>query len=319
MKKAVFVSALLALAVSAFAQVDPNRTVATVDGVDIKGAEYYRRMEFLPGVGKDMGSGFAEFPPGFLTLEQLITERLVFELAKKKGVSPTEPEIQAEFDRRRQVNPKLLEQWGSMGRTEAELRYNIKFDLAQFKILTAGVTVTDQEIDQHYKNNPAEFTIPKQVRLRVIVVRSAEDAAKVDKELATKAFADVAKAFSVDVTAPQGGEYGTVPLTYLNEQVRKAVGATKTGATTPWFPSANGTTQFKFLVEEIIPEKLQPLDANVRFATRQRMMMDQGRIKNNIKKELDELRKTATIDIKEPTFAQAYKKYIDAYLANGKG
>lgn len=318
MKKAIIAGLLLALSGFAMGQVDPNRTVATVNGTEIKGAEYYRRMEFLPGVGRDIGSGFAEFPPGFLTLEQLITEKLVFQLAKKKGVSPTDPEVQAELDRRRKMNPKMMEQWAQLGRSEDELRYNIRFELAQFKILTAGVTVTDQEVDQHYKQNPAEFTSPKQATLRVIVVRNPADATKVDQALASgKAFADVAKQYSADITAASGGEYGTVPFTFLNEQVRNAVIATKVGSATAWFPSADKSAQFKFLVEAIIPEKLQPMTDEVRFATRQRMMMDKGKIKNDIKKELGELRKTAAVDIKEPAFADAYKKYVDASIKTG--
>lgn len=319
MKKAIIAGILLAISSAAIAQVDASRTVATVNGTEIKGGEYYRRMEFLPGVGKDMGGGFAEFPPGFLTLEQLITEKLVFQLAKKKGVAPTDPEVQAELDRRRTVNPKLLEQWAAMGRSEDELRYNIRFDLAQFKILTAGVTVTDQEIDAHYKSYPQEFTSPKQVTLRVIVVRTPEDAAKVDKELAAgKSFSDTAKAYSADITASRGGEYGTVPVTFLSEKVRDAVNATKIGSSTGWFSGGgDGKQQFKFLVENVIAQKLLPLDAQMKFETRQRMMMDKGKIKNDIKKELNELRKTATIDIKEPSFADAYKKFVGASLKGG--
>ena len=52
--------------------VDPNRVVLVINGEEIKGAEYYRRMEYLPGVGSQMGASFSDFPPGFLTIQQLI-------------------------------------------------------------------------------------------------------------------------------------------------------------------------------------------------------------------------------------------------------
>lgn len=308
------------------AQVDPSRVVATVNGVTIKGAEYYRRMEFLPGVGKNVGTGFAEFPPGFLTLEQLITEKLIFQLAKSHGVSPTEAEIQAELDYRKSKNKNLLTDWLASGRTEAELLYDVKFDLTQFKLLTEGITVTDQEVDQFYKTNKDMYTMPAQVGLRVIVVRTQADVAAVDKELAAgKPFADVAKAHSVDMTAANGGEYGVVPVTGLSEGVRNALQTLAIGKTTEWFSasqdpnSKDEPAKFKFLLEKVVPEQLQPMDADLRRQTRQRIMMDKGRIKNHLKEELDALRAKAKIEIGEPAFANAYKKFLDGYLKTTNG
>lgn len=321
MNRAFLAGVLLALASGVWAQVDPSRVVATINGTEIKGAEYYRRMEFLPGVGKNLGDGFAEFPPGFLTLEQLITEKLVFQLAAKKGVTPTDAEIQDELKYRLSKNPRLLDDWLASGRTRADLEYDVKFDLAQFKILTAGITVTDQEVEQYYKGHQDQYTIPKRVQLKVIVVRSQADANAVDKELsAGKAFADVAKAHSADVTATSGGDYGTVPLSYLSETVRNGIANVPAGQATPWFNSSDGSAQFKFLVVKIFPETVQPLDDDVRRQTRQRIMMTKGAVKNDMKKELDAMRASATIDIKDKAFASAYKKYMDAYLkATGAG
>jgi hypothetical protein len=327
LKKAIFAGLLLAIAGAAAAQVDATRTVATVNGVEIKGGEYYRRMEFLPGVGRDLGTGFAEFPPGFLTLEQLITEKLVFQLAKQKGVMPTDPEIQDELRYRLGKNPRLEQDWLAAGRTRAELEYEIKFDLAQFKILTAGITVTDQQVEQYYKANPGTYTIPKQVTLRVIVARTQADADAVDKELAAgKAFTDVAKAHSADVTAARGGEYGTVPISYLSGSVQTALASMSEGQTTAWFSSTKRDpdskeepAKFRFLLEKVIPQSLQPLDADTRRQTRQKLMMDEGKIKNHIKEELNALRASAKIDIAEKGFADAYKKFLDGYLKSSGG
>lgn len=122
LNKAIFAGLLLALTGAALAQVDPARVVATVNGVAIKGDEYYHRMEFLPGVGKNMGDGFAEFPPGFLTLEQLITEKLVFQLAKEKGVMPTQADIDAELQYRMSKDKTLQVDWLASGQTFADLQ-----------------------------------------------------------------------------------------------------------------------------------------------------------------------------------------------------
>lgn len=320
--KFTFTAALAALAVSAaVAQVDPNRTVATINGEEIKGGEYYRRMEFLPGVGKQMGNVVSEFPPGLLTLEELITEKLVFQLAKQKGVLPTDMEVEAEYRTRKEDTPNLDTLWISSGRTLDDLKYQIKYELTQFKIQTFGVTITNQEVDNFYKNHPADFTLPKRYQMRVIVVNSDTERDAVDKALQGGAkFSDVATQHSMDVSKAAGGEYGTVPETRLGTAVRDAVAQTKIGSTTPWLTMPaqdNQTAYLKFLIEDVKKEQLIPLDDRVRRQLRKKLMLDQGGVKNHIEDEMKAMRAKAKIDIKQPEFADAYKKFIDAYLKQG--
>ncbi|HJP82260.1 MAG TPA: peptidyl-prolyl cis-trans isomerase, partial [Fimbriimonadaceae bacterium] len=233
--KNFWIAVAIAASAVATAQVDVNRTVVVVNGEEIKGGEYYHRMEYLTGVGKPMNSGVAEFPPGFLTIEQLITERLIFQLAKNKGVMPTEPEVDNELKLRIEDDPKLLETWINSGRSEDELRYAIRLDLAQFKVSTAGINLTDQEVEAHYKQNPAMYTTPKKVKLSVIVVRDADAVQKVDAALkAGKSFAETAKLYSEDLTKGVGGELGNINYPALSETVRAALDQIKIGQTTDW-------------------------------------------------------------------------------------
>jgi foldase protein PrsA len=309
------VFALSLVGACALAQVDSGRVVATVNGEEIRGSEYYRRMEYLPGVGKLVGEGrVAEFPPGFMTLEQLITERLITQLAKEKGVSATPAEAEQELRNRLEENPKLLEDWTSTGQTREELLYQIQLELNQFKVLTFGINVTDQEVDEFYAKNPEIFTIPRRVTLRVIAVPTVGDREAVDADLkAGKTFADVAKARSMDITKSTGGEYGTVPITALNEQVRTAIGKVKIGETTEWLSTTDA--QVKFLLEGVVPETKQPMSPILKRQTRQRMMLDKGRVKNDIQALMADMRKKANIDIKQKEFAEAYRQFINAYLS----
>ena len=207
----------LVLSSIANAQVDPGRTIATINGDPIVGSEYYRRMEFLPGVGKMSNQAFFEAPPGFLTLEQLITERLVLQLAKQKGVFPSDAEVEAELKFRQEDDPGFVAAWTKGGHTADELKKQVRYELAQFKIQSFGITVTDQEVEKFYKDNPSMYTNPKQAKLRVIVLDDAAKKAAVDKDLgAGKAFADVAKQYSTDASKSLGGEFGTVPIAFLN-------------------------------------------------------------------------------------------------------
>ncbi len=308
------------IAVAGFAQIDPARRIATVNGEEIKGDEYYHRMEFLPGVGKRMGTSFAEFPPGFLTLEQLITEHLVLQLAKEKGVLPTDPEVQADLNEKLQDEPRLIEEWMADGKTRAELDYQIKVDLAQFKIQTAGVTITDQEIDAYYKDAVTRFTIPKRYKLRTIAVTSEEGKTSVDADLAAgKNFGDVATAKSDDVSKVNGGSFDPIPLLAIpDEATRNAIAATKIGQTTAWLKQGDKAWA-KFLVEGILPEELQKLTPSLRRALRRQLMLQRGRTKNDVTKDMNEMRAKAKINIEQKPFADAYAKFTEAYLKQQAG
>jgi parvulin-like peptidyl-prolyl isomerase len=311
LKKSMIAIAIAAAAL-ATAQVDVNRTVVVINGEEIKGAEYYHRMEFLTGVGKPMARGVAEFPPGFLTIEQLITERLVLQLAKNKGVTPTDPEVKNEISLRLQDDPKLLENWLNSGRTEDELNYMVRLELAQFKVSTAGINVTDQEIDDHFKRNPNMYSTPKMVKVSIIAVGDPGTSQKVDSELAAKKpFADVAKAYSEDVTQKIGGEMGNISTFALGQTVRTALEKIKIGQTTEWVQIGN--KMVKFLLQNVTPAKQVAMTPQLKRSIRKMLMLNKGRVKNDITKEMIDLRAKSNIDIKDKSFAEAYAKFMEAY------
>jgi len=302
---------------TASAQVDPARTIATINGEEIKGDEYYRRMEFLPGVGKRAGNAFTEMPPGLLALDQLITERLIIQLARDKGVFPSELELNSEIADRMKADPNGLKTWTDSGRTEADWRRAILIDLCQFKIVTFGVTVTDQDVDRIYNTRGEEFTTPKQYKLSVIVVSSTEKQTAVDNDLrANKPFDEIARNHSEDITKASGGQYGTVPETVFAPAVKTALAATRQGQTTAWLPTRAGDQQMfaKFRVDEIIPAKKDPLTPELRKSIRRKRAIELGNVRNNITTEMAAMRRKARVDIKNPEFAEAYKKLIEAYL-----
>lgn len=305
--------ALALLATTALGQVDANRTILIVNGEEVRGSEYYHRMEYLPNVGRQMGNSFAIFPPGFLTIEQLITERLVLQLAKSKGMAPTDAELQVEMRNRLEDNPRYVEDWLLSGQTRADLEAQVRIELARFKLQTAGVTITDQEIDNFYKENSARYAIPKRYTLKVIAVTSAEAKTAVDAELASgKAFGDVAKGHSVELSKDSGGDIGTVPATELTDKVRQALEATKIGQASGWLDSDGYSV--RFFVSGILPQETPPLDAKMRRRVRREMMIQRGMVKNDLRSMMNNYRSQAKIDIKSKEFADAYNKFINAYL-----
>lgn len=310
---------LVAMSALANAQLDPNRIILSVNGEEIKATEYYRRMEFLPGVGKVFGKGgFAQFSPGLLTIDQLITERLVFQQAKQKGVYPTDAEVKDEIDFNNKQDPNYVKGWTDSGRTMAELEYATRFNLAQFKVVSYGITFTDSQVKEFYETNKGIFTIPKMVTLRVIAVDTEAAAKAVDADLAAgKAFGEVAKARSLDVSAALDGEFGKRSFFDLAKVVQAQLDKIKVGGITEWIIDDENKTRIKFNLVAADPPSTVPLDDVLKRRIRRDQMTVLGGIKNDIRKQMTDARKAAQIDIKEKEFSDSYKKFIETFIGSG--
>jgi len=297
------------------AQSDPNAVVATVNGKEIKSGEYWHRLAWYR---VDPSSPMARLPVGFLTINELVTERLIFDMAEEKGVAPTQQQVEDEIQLEVQANPTLVSDMKSDGRPESDLYDDVKYQLAQYNLQTYGITITDQEVDDHYKRYPSEFTIPQQFKLRVIAVQDDSEQSAVDSELqAGKSFADVASAHSLDVSKGNGGEFGTVPETDLSQGALKAIGSVKIGQTTDWVEgSSPDSIRVKYQVEDIIPAALKPLDAKLRRQIRRKLALDKGQIKNSVMKDLEAATITAKVTISQPGFQKIYDTMIKQYKTN---
>ena len=305
-------SAIALATLAAFSMAQDGSVVANVNGDEIGTAEYYHRLEFYR---VDPDSPLKTLPVGFLTLKELITERLVFQMAKDKGVAPTQPQIDAEEKDQLAKSPTLLQEMIGQGRTEADLKQDIAYQLAQFNLRTYGVTITDQEVEQHYHDYPSMYKVSRRYKLRVIVVNDDTSAAEVDKDLSSgKAFADVAQQRSLDVSKGNGGEIGVLPASDLGTPVVSALENVKIGSTTAWVHGgAQDTVRVKYLVEDIVPEKQLPLDADLRQQIRKTLSLDKGNVKNSVLKDLQAVTLTAKVSINRPGFQKLYDELIKQY------
>jgi len=93
---------------------------------------------------------------------------------------------------------------------------------------------TTTEIESYYNANKKEFATPEQVKLRMIVLNSdplVSDSAASTKQMAEEIrqkakegadFATLAKTYSMDGTAENGGDWGWVDEKTLNQDLTKA-------------------------------------------------------------------------------------------------
>ncbi|MCW5937431.1 MAG: peptidyl-prolyl cis-trans isomerase [Fimbriimonadaceae bacterium] len=305
MRAAALTLALAAAA--AFGQTSPAKTMVVVNGQAIMGGQYLKRMEVLPGVGQLVNDKFIPATPGFLTLNKLINETLMLQLAKEKGVYPSDQEIQKSYDERLKQNPDILKAFQTIGFTEADFRYDVLIQLVEFKLVTMGVNITAQEVENFYKENPSSFSHEKLYRLRVITVKGPAARESVDSALAMKKpFGEVARQYSTDATKAQEGLVGDVPETALGEAYTSVIKNREKGYVSSWLERDGAS--IKLFVEDVIPAKALPLDAELRESIRRDLMVTRGQVKNDLNAMMAEFRKKAKIEYQGTAFDAQLKQ-----------
>ena len=208
-----------------------DKTVATVDGDVILMSEYERRAKplieeyekFLTGPDKEIR--IKEFKEKIL--DQMIDEKVLIHEAKKKNMRVTGKEIQdgiEEIKKRFPTEEEYNQELARQGLVGKKFEEQVKEQLMVIKLIDQEVKAkvvppTDSEIEDFYKQNESEMVEPEQVRVRHILIKVGEntdknqalkkirDILKETKEGKTS-FAELAKKYSEDASAPRGGDIG---------------------------------------------------------------------------------------------------------------
>ena len=218
--RSTMVAALLGtlLATGAFAE-EVNPVVGKVGNFALREADVDRLISYQSA---QLQKQLQESPEQRSELvRQILLKKAVADRARKEG-----------FEKK----PEVKEQLG----------YVIDDFLAReylTKVVTANVTVPEEEMKKYYKENEKEFQLPEEVKVRHIFVSVAKDATPEAKEKArAKAegllarlkqgedFAKLAAASSEDTSSgAKGGELGTISPGGSVEAFEKAAFALKAG------------------------------------------------------------------------------------------
>lgn len=175
-----------------------NETVATVNGVNI---------------GKDRLYDELVKAGGPATLENIITQELIFQEAEANNVKVTDADVDAEialikknFGTDEQFNAALAQ----YNMTLENLKSDTKINLTIRKVLEPKTDVTAEEIQQFYDTNKAALGTPEQIQASHILVATKEEADAILAELKQGGdFAAIAKAKSIDPgSKDNGGDLG---------------------------------------------------------------------------------------------------------------
>lgn len=152
------------------------------------------------------------------TLNEMIQNTLFRQEALKKGINPTEEEIEIvllqaksgydekAFKKHLEMENISLEEW------ENDLKNNLLIKNLIDKGVNNKVSVNEAEIQKYFEDHAEEFHKRKQVKALHIMVETEEEALRLKKQLDSKSedFAQLARELSLGPEGAEGGDLGYV-------------------------------------------------------------------------------------------------------------
>ena len=273
-KVTILLSALLLTGVVASA-----KTLVSVNGKSITQEEVDQElMQATQGrfnqVPADRQAAFRQ-----QVLQQLIGKELIYDDAKKSGITKSE-EYKREY--------KKLEE---------RMKKELAIQVWQKKLLDS-IKISNKELKDYYKKNIDEFREKESVHARHILVKTEDEAKKIIAQLKSLSgdklkakFIELAKKESTGPSGPNGGDLGYFSKGQMVPAFNDKVFSMKKGTIT----TEPVKTQFGYHViylEDKKPSMTRSFD-EVKAFIEQRLKME--KFKAVMKKKMDELQKKATI------------------------
>lgn len=289
-----------------------GQTMAEVNGEKISRAELEKKMEpmkklYQAQFGMDFTKEESKETLKKLeksVLDQLITEKLILQEAKKEKIQVSSEEIKNQIDvlvkerfpSRQAFNDFLKKENFSLADLEKEISSQLIAEkLAQKVIDSQQITVTDGEAQQYFQHHQEEYNTPELVRARHILVKDKKQAEEIEEKLNQgEDFAQLAKTYSEDPgSKDKGGDLGYFSRGQMVEAFEKAAFSLKIGQISSIIQTNYGyhiikvedhkkpqTFQFQQLREEVKKqlEENKKKDAWMKFLDD---LHSQGRVKIN--------------------------------------
>jgi len=181
------------LAIPSSDEKDENMIVATIDETTINKSEIDQEKDKLlrQFQGRFSPEQIAQIEPKLWSqaLENLINFKLLIGEADKKNIQAEEKEIEEQMAQisSRFSNPdQFREQLATLGMTEEELRKevtnNLKINALLENELTQSSELSEQEIEDFYKNHSDNFSTPERVQASHILIKSDPTDGPAEKE-----------------------------------------------------------------------------------------------------------------------------------------
>jgi parvulin-like peptidyl-prolyl isomerase len=212
-------------------------------------------------------------------LDILIGQELLWQDAVDKQIIASDAEVEQALEaiKSEYSDPdSFRRQLDNKGFTEAQFREDLHHRLSVQRLVSShiskGVTVTNSEVEDFFNSNTQMFLIPEQIHVRHILIKvdqQADDASRaaartrIEKVRASvnasgDNFADLAKRYSEDSSAADGGDLGISPRGRFVPAFEQAAFSLRVSEVSPIVE-----TQFGFHIiklEDRQDQTLRPLD-----------------------------------------------------------
>lgn len=284
-----------------------RRVLAEVNGVPIYVDQFQRELQRVRLDDEEGQPSAASMQAQKRALvDDLIDRRILLQEADRHNVLVGIDEVEAAYQKSRAGwEPDDLDAaLEAKDITAAELKAEIRDGLMVSKYFRenvfARVAVTDAEITEYVESHPEIQVIPEQVRALQIVVKTAEKAKEVIKEIrGGLPFEDAAEKYSLGPTADNGGDLGFFSRGSMPRLVDEVCFRLRPGEMSEVVASDFGYHIFKVIEKR--PEELKPVE-QARDAAENLLRRRKERAAEEAK--LAELRNAATIVIHEKELAR---------------
>jgi hypothetical protein len=191
-----------------------RKGLVNVNGEKVAKDEFYSRLERVP-VQTIKGGQQVTIPAGQYVIEQMITERLLVQLAKKENVPATDEQIEAKLKYvKASTGGSFLAILKQQGISEQEWKRQTSLQQTIYNLLSKGSTVTDADVKREHDIEIAkpnsQFKKPEAVFISAIMTTTQDKINQAYKLL------------------QEGQDFGSVALK-LSEDKRTAGGQGRVG------------------------------------------------------------------------------------------
>ena len=219
-----------------------NKVVASIGENEIKEKELQYRMDpIFYSQGKNKMDEEMINMYEISMIEYITTTEILYLEGKEAGISATQEEIDGEYNSFVSTIPESFQMteedyFEKFNVTEEKIKNDLEKEIIAAKFIVEKATVGDDEAKTYFESNKEEF---KKVSASHILIKHTTDEEKetnkakiqdiLDKVNTGEDFKELAKEYSEDISASQGGDLGTFGKGEMIEPFEKVAFSLKVG------------------------------------------------------------------------------------------